>query len=157
MDITTQIANSILMSMYLLVTSILIDLIKNIFDVKFYFIGIFFSYLLAMFYHSFYCFNQLWNYYKLIAEKRIMIHENKWAYYMGYGSILSFIYLYLMEKNEYMYIFYNMYMLNEITIPYFIDLKLPGKKSDYPCLNLGFLITIIKNLIYLCKFFMTKN
>lgn len=126
---------AITMSIYNLMiyyTTTIIDFI--IYD-KFYLLAFFIKLLILTIYHSFYCFNNLWQYKKIKMRYRIDMHEKLWAYYVGFGTLSTIIYLFI----DYPFIFalYNVYMAFAIILPFMILEKYPSvSQISYPSINL---------------------
>ena len=142
---------AITMGIYNLViyfTTVLIDLI--FFD-SFYLLAFLIKFLILTIYHSFYCFNNLWQYKKIKMFYRIDMHEKLWPYYIGYGSLATIIYLY--TEHPFMLGMYNLYMALALTLPFLVEEKYPRVKDiPYPSINL----TIFSYLVG-CVFKLSKR
>jgi hypothetical protein len=124
----------ITMSIYGTVIYLATELIRFVFHDRLYFIAIILNFFILTIYHSFYCYNNLWQFHKINMNKRIDIHEKLWPYYFGYGIISTIIYLY--SANHYMMLLYNLYLFLIISVPFLTELRFPTKVSPYPKINL---------------------
>jgi hypothetical protein len=147
---------TITMSIYqfvIFITTAVINIFFHIFfNTEFFFIAFFINLFILMVYHSFYCFNNLWQYKKIKMSHRIDMHEKLWPYYTGYGIISSILYLY--STNPIILGIYNLYMAIIISIPFMLEPKYPIKNMMYPYINLtifsymtGFIFTLSKKLL----------
>ncbi|AGC01781.1 hypothetical protein H012_gp684 [Acanthamoeba polyphaga moumouvirus] len=129
----------------ILSTLILIDFVgKNII-----FLTIILKILVLSTYHSFYYFNNLWQYKRVTLYHRIDIHEKLWPYYLGFGTISSIIYIF--TDIYWMIFFYNLYTSILICLPFIIKTKYPPFPIKYPSCNLKIFFCIIKYLINFIK------
>lgn len=127
---------AITMALYNLIiyaSTVLLDIITH--D-KIYLLVIFVKYIILSFYHSFYCFNNLWQYKKFQMDRRIDIHEKLWPYYIGYGSLATVIYFYTTYTE--IIAIYNTYMMCLIMLPFIVQEKYPRTSvATYPSINLS--------------------
>lgn len=96
---------------------------------------------ILMFYHSFYCFNNLWQHKKILMSHRLDIHEKLWPYYLGYGFIASV--LYSLSEDPYIITIYNMYMILTISIPFLTQTIYPSETIRYFTLDLSIFADIL--------------
>ncbi|AGF85513.1 hypothetical protein QJ854_gp269 [Moumouvirus goulette] len=139
---------SITMAVYqfvILLTLILIDLVgKNII-----FMTVILKILILSTYHSFYYFNNLWQYKRVTLYHRIDIHEKLWVYYLGFGMISSILYIF---TDTYWLIFiYNLYTSILICLPFITKTKYPTFPMKYPSVNLKIFFCILKYFINFIK------
>jgi len=141
----------ITMSIYQIVIYLTTTIINLIFHDNLYFAAIILNFIILTIYHSFYCFNNLWQYKKIDMFRRIDIHEKLWPYYIGYGTISTI--LYLCAIHPIMIAIYNLYLATIIALPFLLATRYPKKEIGYPKINLtifskiiGFLFIIIKNV-----------
>ena len=101
------------------------------------------------FYHSFNCFNNLWQYKKLNLTSMISMCEHSWPYYVGYGMFASILYIY----SQYIFVrgLYNLYSIIISLIPFLIKNVNPEKKPLYPKINLLFFSVISSLIVDLTK------
>ncbi|QGR53782.1 putative membrane protein [Moumouvirus maliensis] len=100
-------------------------------------------------YHSFYFFNNLWQYKCVTLYHRIDIHEKLWPYYLGFGTISSILYIF---TDTYWFIFlYNLYTSILICLPFIIKTKYPPFPVNYPSGNLKFIFYVIKYFVNFIK------
>lgn len=127
---------TITMSIYQLVIYLTTSIINIIFNGRLHLLAVLINFIILTIYHSFYCFNNLWQYKKINMFYRIDMHEKLWPFYVGYGIISTIIYLHL--KNPIMLGIYNLYMVLIISIPFMIKVKYPKKENNalYPKINL---------------------
>ena len=85
-------------------------------------------------YHSFYCYNNLWQYKKIGMILRVDMHEKLWPYYVGYGTFATLIYIF--TNHPITFCFYNIYNIVIISIPFMIEPKYPPSEPKYPSINL---------------------
>lgn len=130
-ELIDLISLGITMSIYSMVIYLTTELI-NIFFRNFYFIGYLLNFIILSIYHSFYCFNSLWQYHQISPSTRIDMHEKLWPYYVGYGFIATIIYL---NTSCLMCGIYNIYFGFLMMIPFLIKPIFP-KKNSYPSINL---------------------
>ena len=95
MTLFSTISTSITMTFYISILTIISELVKYLTQENFYYIGIIFNFVFLNVYHSFYCYNNLWQTYGIILENRIVIHELFWPYYLGYGLIITILYMFI--------------------------------------------------------------
>ena len=130
MPVLDLISLAITMSLYNIVIYLTTNLINLFFHERIYILAIMLNFIILTIYHSFYCFNNLWQYKKIEMAYRIDMHEKLWAYYMGYGTIATIIYLYV--NNFYVMGLYNLYMTICISMPFMIEPRYPSKTKNYP-------------------------
>ena len=121
---------AVTMSIYQIVIYLTTSLVNLLFYDKFYFISIFINFVILAVYHSFYCYNNLWQYHKIDIAYRIDMHEKLWPYYLGYGTISTIIYLF--SSKQYVMGIYNIYLVFGITLPFLLTTKYPKKEIQYP-------------------------
>lgn len=141
-----SISISITLGIFQTVIYLLIILINLIFNDRFKILKIIINYFILTFYHSFYCYNNLWQSKGIDMVYRLDIFQKLWPYFIGYGSIASIIYINMGQIN----IFYNMYMILIITIPFLEKARYP-KDEKYPKLNIDIIYFLIKIIHKLSK------
>lgn len=120
-------------------TSVFIDIIIN---EKYWLLGFFIKFFILTIYHSFYCFNNLWEYNNIAMGYRIDMQERLWPYYIGYGTFSTIIYFF--TDNPMILFFYNIYMILVISLPFMIKKKYPNLNNpSYPSISL----TVFSSLI----------
>lgn len=141
---------AITMSIYQIIIYLTTTFINFIMHDRLYFLAIFLNFFILTIYHSFYCFNNLWQYRKIDMIYRIDMYEKLWPYYTGYGFFSTILYLY--SNNMFVLGTYNIYIAILISLPFLLDRKYPTEKMPYPKINLiifsniiGYLFKIIKN------------
>ncbi|AAV50484.1 putative etoposide-induced protein 2.4 [Acanthamoeba castellanii mimivirus] len=137
------------LSMYIIMELIDMMLYKKL-DVVSYLI----KFIILTLYHSFCCFNNLWHYKNIDIHHRISLHEKLWAYYLGYGTIASLMYIY--SNHPLMIYTYNIYMSILIILPFMIKTKYP-KKQAYPSINLKIFSIIVGYFNYAIKLINNSN
>ena len=125
---------TITMTIYQSVMYITTTLINLVFYERLYLFAILINFFILTIYHSFYCFNNLWQFKKIDMIYRIDIHEKLWPYYIGYGILPTIIYLY--SSNSYIFGIYNLYMTLLISLPFLLKIKYPKNNMNYPPINL---------------------
>jgi hypothetical protein len=147
---------TITLTIYQLVIYLTTTLVNLMFHDRLYLLALCLNFVILTIYHSFYCFNNLWQYKKIDMFYRIDMHEKIWPYYIGYGVISTIIYLHI--DNPYMLSFYNLYMALLISLPFLLEVKYPKKIMDYPSINLtifsyiiGFVFVISKYILSIFK------
>lgn len=120
--------------------------INLIFSNNMYLISFIINFFVLTIYHSFYYFNNLWQYKKIEMAKRIDMHEKLWAYYTGYGLISTIIYLYI--DSQFILGLYNLYMALMIALPFLIEPIYPKKIVTYPSINLT-IFSYITNFVFM--------
>ena len=136
-----QLSLTITISIYQLVIFLTTTIINLIFYDRIYLLAIILNLLILSIYHSFYCFNNLWQYKKIKMFHRIDMHEKLWPYYIGYGTIVAILYMYI--GNPIILGIYNLYMILIISVPFLMDPIYPGKNISYPSINLTIFSYII--------------
>ena len=148
------------MSIYQIVIYLTTNLINILLHDRLYYIAIFINFIILTIYHSFYCYNNLWQYKKIEMIYRIDMHEKLWPYYFGYGTIATIIYQY--TTNPLILGFYNMYMVLLISLPFMVQPKYPSKTNNYPsypAINLTIFSYITGCIFWLSRYITrtTKN
>lgn len=115
-------------------TTIIIRLIFSS-SAGFVLMGLMLNTIILSIYHSFYCYNNLWQYKKLKLCYRIDIHEKLWPYYLGYGLIGTILYLQI--SNPFIYGLYNMYMVLILSLPFMTKPIYPHNIMPYPSINMS--------------------
>lgn len=87
-------------------------------------------------YHSLYCFNHLWQHKKVELFHRIDIHEKLWPYYLGYGMIITIIYLF--GSCPFALVIYNTYLMHLLMVPFLVPTRFPTTQRSYPSISLRF-------------------
>lgn len=141
---------AITMSIYNLIIYLTTTLVNLIFHDRFFWLANIINFLTLTIYHSFYCFNNLWQHKKIEIFYRIDMHEKLWPYYMGYGSVATLLYLY--SDNVIVLGLYNLYMILCISLPFFLEPIFPKKEISYPPIKLkifshllGFIFALFRN------------
>ena len=111
---------------------------------KSYFLYLIINFVILSIYHSFYCFNNLWQFKKKKIASRINIIENIWPYFIGYGTIASIIHI--NNNNSLMSGLYNMYLTTLLTFP-FLKKSTFSLRKKYPAISLNF-ISHMTNIIF---------
>lgn len=157
MPILETVTLAITMSIYQLVVYLTTKLINYILYDRMYILAIMLNFFILTIYHSFYCFNNLWQHFKIEMFKRIDIHEKLWPYYMGYGIVATIIYFHI--NNPYFLGLYNMYIAVILSLPFLFETKFPHKTELYPKINLmifsyivGKIFSIAQQINHLFKF-----
>lgn len=101
-------------------------------------------------YHSFYCYNNLWQHHKLDIGQRINFHEKMWGYFSGFGLISTLIYV-LPITSPIATVVYHMYMIIVISMPFIVKIPNPNKPQTYPHLPLGIFSVFIRYLFLIVK------
>lgn len=131
----------------------MITVIDLTFSYKIYYLTQLVKFIILVLYHSFYCYNNLWQYKKIALPIRINIHEKLWPYYFGYGTLISIIYLF--NKHSIIVGLYNLYLIVILSIPFLIKPNFPTEKQSYPKINLSifsYVTEMIFSLVnYLCN------
>lgn len=147
---------SITMMIYQINIYLITTVIQFIFHENLYFLSLCLNFFILTFYHSFYCYNNLWQYKRLDLNHRIDIHEKLWPYYLGYGTIPSIIYMYTnISYNSYntlIICFYNIHLFFMISIPFLIESRYPTKILPYPSINLSIFAYITKWTVNIIKY-----
>lgn len=143
---------AITMSIYNLIIYLTTTLINLLLHDRLYLFAIVINLFILTIYHSFYCFNNLWQYKKIDMSFRIDMHEKLWPYYIGYAILSSILYLY--TNIAVVLGLYNMYMSLLISLPFLIGIRYPPKDQKYPNINLiifsyltEFIFMLSKNII----------
>lgn len=131
--VVDMIALAVTMTIYQLVIYLTTELINFIFHSRIYLIAISLNFFILTIYHSFYYFNNLWQYFRIGMFRRIDIHEKLWPYYMGYGTVITLIYYRI--NYSYMMAVYNIYSMALLSFPFLFKTKFPHD-SLYPKINL---------------------
>ncbi|XWV26619.1 putative etoposide-induced protein 2.4 [Tupanvirus soda lake] len=147
---------TITMTIYQLVIYLTTSIINIVFHDRLHILAIIINFAILTIYHSFYCFNNLWQYKKIEMFYRIDMHEKLWPFYVGYGLVSTIIYFYI--NNAIMLGIYNLYMTLAIALPFLMNTKYPKKDMPYPSINLfifsyltGFIFTLSKNILKTSK------
>ncbi len=147
-DVLDLMSVSILMFIYQFVIFLTTHVINLIFG-EYYFVAFLLNLFTLSIYHSFYCFNNLWHYQKIKIAYRIDMYEKMWPYYIGYGTIATFLYLCI--KNPIVLFLYNLYMTFIVSIPFIINPLYPKKNMPYPKINLKIFTYAIQFIFILAK------
>ena len=141
--ITTSIYNSVMYLTNMIINYILLS--------KFYWLSTILNFALTSIYHSFYCFNNLWQYKKLNMKYRIDIHEKIWPYYLGYGTVATFL---LYWSNIYwVLMIYNIYLSIIMILPFLTKPVYPNRTMNYFSINLSIFSYVMKLIIDILKKF----
>lgn len=107
---------------------------------SFYWFGLCLNFFILTIYHSFYCFNNLWQHYKIGMAHRVDIQEKMWPYYVGFGTVASMIYLYAsfgMYPNIFSCV-YNVYLFMILCLPFYLPNRFPKRGNvGYFSINLS--------------------
>lgn len=150
LDILELLSLAITISIYQIVIYLTTTIIYLIFYDNLYFLAVCTNFIILTIYHSFYCFNNLWQYKHINMSHRIDMHEKLWPYYLGYGTIATIIYTY--TRHPYFMGFYNIYMALIIAIPFLTKTKYPTKENLYPKINLTIFSYMTSNAFYITEF-----
>jgi hypothetical protein len=147
----------IMMTIYQLVVFFSTKLISLVLDHSFYLLGIIINFIILTIYHSIYAYNNLWQGLGIDLNKRIIIHEKRWAYFLGYGLTATILYTYAV--NGYIVAIYNMYVGALLSIPLLLNFDYDfyfGSNIPYFRLNLSFfsvlimwIFTLVKKILYI--------
>lgn len=122
----------------------IVEIIFFVMGSHIYFLTCVINLFILCIYHSFYSFNNLWQYQNISMLTRIYTYENIWVYYTGYGFVSTIIYFYI--KNPLILFFYNAYMGIILCIPFLIDdQKITNR--NYPKINLNIISKITNGII----------
>lgn len=149
MSMLEMITMAITMSIYQLMIYFTTKLINFVFHDRLYYLCIVLNFCILATYHSFYCYNNLWQYKQIDMLHRINIHEKLWPYYLGYGTISTIIYLYI--SYPFMAGIYNLYLVLIIALPFLIKRKIPSEEEKYPKINLIIFSYITGLAVYATK------
>lgn len=101
-------------------------------------------------YHSFYCYNNLWQYKKIEMHYRIDMHEKLWPFYLGYGTVASILYLH--TSCPYVLAAYNVYMAVLVALPFLSEPRYPSRHHTlYPSINLTIFSHITDSIFALTR------
>jgi len=145
---------TITMSIYQLVIYLTTSIINLIFNGRMRLVAIMINFIILTIYHSFYCYNNLWQYKKIDMLYRIDMHEKLWPYYIGYGIVPTIIYLY--NYNPLVLGLYNLYMILIISLPFMIKIKYPKNEMPYPKINLKIFSYFTGLVVELTKIILKK-
>ena len=109
-----------------------------------YYIFVIINYLILAIYHSFDCYNNVWQNKNINIVTRINMYEKMWAYYFGYGTLSVFLYTY--SHNMYILGIYNLYFIVLRSIP-FQD-KNQRQPRNYPKINMRIFTYLCEWIIY---------
>nr|WBF70956.1 hypothetical protein [Megavirus caiporensis] len=142
---------SITMTIYQLVIFITTIVLDLLFKNNLIYLSVILKILILSIYHSFYCFNNLWQYKQITLYHRIDIHEKLWPYHLGFGFIATIIYVF---NNDYWISgIYNIYMSILVCMPFINKTIYPDKHMKYNSINLKLFLLIIKYIIDIVKNF----
>ena len=100
--------------------------------------------LILLYYHSFYCFNNLWQCQGIPVSEREKRIERLWGYYSGFATISTV--LYLLSNNLLICAIYNIYLsCNILTV--FVIKSYPSH-NNYPSINLSIFSWITKVIVH---------
>lgn len=150
-SLLNNLTSIIILFIYQFVMYLFANIINFMFNEKLNFIAIMLNFMILTIYHSFYCYNNLWQHNNVELFLRIDIHEKLWPYYSGYGTLSTLIYIY--TKYSYINAIYNIYLAILITIPFLIPIKFPDKEQKYPKIKLTIIPYMISIIIKLISFF----
>lgn len=132
--VVESISLALTMSIYQFVIYLIIltiDLINNRYFLVFQLV---IKFIILAIYHSFYCFNNLWQFRQIKMHFRIDMHEKLWPFYIGYGTLISI--LYLISDKMIVLALYNIYTAILISLPFVTDTRYPSRSMPYPSINL---------------------
>ena len=141
---------SITMAIYQSIMYFTTKIIEFIFSGNIYIVGLLVNFFILNLYHSFYFFNNLYQYKKIEIFNRIDLYEKLWPYYMGFGMISSLIYL--MNPQFWLLALYNIVVCVQITIPFLIKMKYPPPVAVYEKINLRMFSYLMGRSLDLCGF-----
>lgn len=133
---------AITMTVYNFVVYFTNYIVNYIFHYRMYVVAILINFSIITMYHSFYCFNNLWQRKRISEFHRIDMCEKLWPYYVGYGIVPSIIYMY--TNYRYVLGLYNIYITLIICFPFYLKIKIPTKIPAYPNINLNIISYITK-------------
>lgn len=139
---------SITMFIYQFVMYISLHIVNFLFYEKMYYLSIFMNIGILMIYHSFYCFNNLWQCQRKLIKDRIAQYEKLWPYYIGFGLIGTLIYC--GTHKMVWFGVYNIYMSYLIIVPFLVSEYQP-QEINYPSINMNILIYLTDNLFSVLK------
>lgn len=132
----------ITMSVYSMIIYLTTEIIAYAFS-TFSIAAIIINTVILSIYHSFYCFNNLWQNLSISPNTRIDMHEKLWPLYMMYGLLPTIIYF--KTSSPLFYGLYNILMMFQMMIPFLIKPVFP-KKNSYPKINM----TVFSYLTSVC-------
>lgn len=144
-DTIDTLSLSITMTIYQLVIYFSATIINYIIPDKYYF-NILLTFIILTFYHSFYCFNSLWQYKLIKMSLRIDMHDKLWPYYAGYGTIATIIYHYI--DHPIILSIYNTYIIAIILLPFLLVTRYPRTRMVYPSINLSLFSYMMRIALY---------
>ena len=123
---------TIILNLYQTIIYLITRIICFILHEKLYIISFSINFMILLIYHSFYCYNNLWQSKKMMLGNRISMFENQWAYYFGFGVFITILYS---NHHPFCVALYNIYMCFLIIIPFYTIIKpIPEK---YPKIDLS--------------------
>lgn len=145
MGIFSLLSTSIALTCYMLTITISSSFISYVTSDKLYYIGLILNFFILTTYHSFYAYNNLWQYIHMTMDNRIKVHELYWPYYVGYGAVASIIYSF--TNNIYVFVLYNLYLIMVISIPFLTTTSYPKEVQPYPAINLSIYAYVMKRAL----------
>lgn len=135
---------SIVMSIYQLVIYLTMLIIQNILSDSMKLLSDTLVFVIWTIYYSIYSYNSLWQQMSLTISQRIHIHEEKWAYFLGYAAVISTLNQY---SHPLLKIVYNIYLTHLLMIPYEREGYFANRQLvSYPSLNLGCFSYVLKKI-----------
>jgi len=132
------------MSVYQISMMILVSIINYLlFSVSFIL-----NYFILAIYYSFYSYNNLWQKKGINVKSRINMYECRWAYYVGYGTLPTIIYL--CSYNIYLASLRDLYLFISIIIPFYV--MEPIEKYTYPKINMKIFIYVCEWMMYVINY-----
>jgi len=166
---TDNLTFGISMIVYQLAMSMTIQLISLLLS-NYYYVALILKCFMLCIYHSFYCFNSLWQYMRIDMSRRIGIHERLWPYYMGYGTVLTVLYflaqgrtsgtmfadvsLPVPGQERIWFFIYSICLLIMVVNPYLRKAVFPNRDQSYPKISLGVVASMMALIVQVVKYFL---
>ena len=145
---------TITMMIYQFIIYLTTTMVNLILYNKFYLVAICINFCILAIYHSFYTYNNLWQYRNIQMFYRIDMHEKLWPYYIGYGSLATIMYIH--SNHPIMLGFYNIYMAMIISLPFLLPPKYPRSEMPYFQINLTVFAWMTNIIVMITKKIMAK-
>lgn len=124
---------TIIMFVYQIMIYGSISIINILFSDRISYLKYLVNFFILCTYHSCYAYNNLWQHKQIDISHRLNIHERKWPYFFGYGTIISIVYMY--ANISYFIAFYNIYLSLLLCIPFLS--KFDNSATNYVRINLS--------------------
>ncbi len=153
-DPLSMVSQSITMALYHSSMLAMISMVDYLIYPFYPFLVTYCKFFVLTVYHSFYCYNNLWQCRKISMLLRIDMHEKLWPYYFGYGILASIMYLY--TSQPYFMALYNIYISFALSIPFLTKSRCPTKIMPYPSINLKIFSFLIRMLFSISRYLTNK-